>query len=214
MNDRDETVRAEAIVREIASSSDENFETMRGFLRDYVDDDYFVTSFTEVEDGASMWQHYGQEGYAIVFAAAELEASVDADFIRVSYQEEEFRHVVQQDIHRHMAYEENTKPAGPSPGVRKAGFKEAEWQGEAEWRLVAHRHIRCGATEGGDPFEVAPSRLGPRPYVELGFDRSCIVQVIAGPGPYLDERVRSAGWLLRRYGLPPCVEGSQSTLRP
>ena len=60
MNDRDETVRAEAIVREIASSSDENFETMRGFLRDYVDDDYFVTSFTEVEDGASMWQHYGQ----------------------------------------------------------------------------------------------------------------------------------------------------------
>lgn len=165
-----------------------------------------------------MWQHYGQDGYAIVFNRSQLEAALsnhDVELMKVVYDEGEFRRSLRQDLAASMTARDDGW-RGPSLSVRRAGLKGPEWGSEQEWRLVAHRHIRCGLGNGDeDRFSTAPSIFGPRPYVDLQLDDlSCISTVIAGPRLHAEERAESVGWLLRQHGLPPVVNESQSALRP
>lgn len=217
-NDRGETLRGTAALHEAiaAVATDDELSSMPDFLR--IDDDYFITCFTEVVDGASMWQHYGQEGCAVVFDREKLEAEMvgqDAELMKVVYDESVFRATLRRDLRTsfdqpHVAWQ------GPSFGVRHASLKAAEWSGEKEWRLVAGRHIRCGMGNGDElSFQTAASTFGLRPYVNPNIgDRSCISMVVAGPGVYREERAESARWLLLQHGLPPMVNESESTLRP
>lgn len=131
-NDRQEMLRGEAAVKEgiAAVVPDDELSAIGDLL--LIDDECFVTCFTEVADGASMWQHYGQEGYAVVFDRARLEAETsiqDAELMKVVYDETVFQKALRRDLQASLDSPDD-EWQGPSLALRHASLKGAEWSSE------------------------------------------------------------------------------------
>jgi hypothetical protein len=89
-----------------------------------------------------------------------------------------------------------------------ASVKDPVFSEEREWRiiLVGHRETE------GERFRI--TFLGPTPYIELGFPKEAIQEVVVGPGNYADVRQVGVRRLLDSYGCGEArVSGSLAPLR-
>ncbi len=176
----------------------------------YVDGATYVTCLSEAHDLLGQWRGYGQGGYAIGFTKTGLEAvttgkeAVSAQLRKVTYGDT----AVDDTCDEILDYLRNRPPRG-HPGTHGyydavnfcmpllATVKHDAFKQEEEWRLILSRY---GV---GTPAQVKV-RTSPQltPFVELGFDGSCVAEIVIGPGGdvHSERAVRAA---LRANGYDP-----------
>jgi hypothetical protein len=171
----------------------------------------YLGCFCETRDLLSQWRGYGPHGgVALGFDAHLLARSDETLLIKVKYEPEEQRRIVEETL---AAYEEELTAAtgstddlaafhaNPKLGVALAllvvSFKHPKFAEEQEWRVV--------------PLTIPPIRIRIdegwiRPYVELSLRSTAVPvlplrEVTIGPGRHAELSGQSVKMLLEREGL-------------
>jgi hypothetical protein len=148
----------------------------------YIDGATYVACMSEEHDQLGQWRAYGQSGYSIGFRKEGLE-QVSAELRQVSYGDS----AINEFCNTVVDYFQRRPPTG-HPGTHGyfdalnfcvpllAALKHDAFKQEVEWRLTVSNYGRTAP-----PVKV---RTSPRliPYVELRFQRSCIAEIVIGPG--------------------------------
>ena len=178
----------------------------------YVDGATYVACLSQDHDQLGQWRGYGQGGYSIGFTRAGLEKM-----------SAELRKMVYGDARRDDTCDEiieylRNRPSRGHPGThgyydavnfcmpRLATVKHDAFKQEEEWRLIVSNY---GV---GTPTKVKV-RTSPRltPYIELGFEESCIAEIVVGPGGDSDSE-RAVRAALRSHNFDPdAVQVAHST---
>jgi hypothetical protein len=176
----------------------------RQFHPAYMDETTYVACLSEEYDDLGQWRAYGKRGYAIGLTREGLTRAAPPSLGQVKYGE-----AAVSDFCENVMSHLKTRPVGAHPGTygyfetvnhllpQLALIKhDAFWQ-EREWRLVV------SPQQGRDRPQVkvrVASQLVP--YVECGFEPSCVAEIVIGPGGDFHTE-RAVRMLLRAKGYNP-----------
>jgi len=193
------------IVRSALDALEKFVAADRGFHPAYIDSATYVACLSESHDDLGQWRGYGQHGYAIGFAKDGLRDRAPL-LGQVEYGEAAVNGLCDRIMSRF-----ETRQLGAHPGTygyfeavsdvmpQLALVKDDAFKQEREWRLVV------------SPQPVDPPQVKTRvkssaltPYIEIPFDKSCVVEVVIGPGGDFHAE-RAVRMLLRENGYDPDV---------
>lgn len=169
----------------------------------YVDGTTYVACLSEERDDLGQWRGYGQAGFAIGFLRHQLAHS--APVLRpVDYGEQAIDRLCN-ELLRHFDDRDVSGLDGCDYGcegyIEAVSFclpqialvKHEAFKQEKEWRLVVpHYNLKY------DEVKVRPGTQGVVPYVELGFPREAVAEIVIGPGGDFHS-VRAARALLAQH---------------
>jgi hypothetical protein len=165
----------------------------------------FIVCFCTDGDLLSQWRGYGSDqGYSLGFSVNKLRKLDIDSVVPVSYGlinpaiyfknelDDASRFTAHPGI---QAYETSRFFLPRIASIKHPGFRE-----EKEWRILKQYHA-YEFSEENNPKHInfRPSKMGPIPYLPIPFMESCLREIVIGPGPNTEMRVKSIGLMLRHY---------------
>jgi hypothetical protein len=175
----------------------------RKFHPGYIDSATYVACLSEEHDDLGQWRGYGRQGYAVGFTRDGLSEAAPL-LGQVRYGDTAVGDLCD-SVTRHF----ETRGVGAHPGTygyfetvnylmpELALVKHDAFQAEHEWRLVISPR-----PEKPPAARVRMTASGLTPYVECAFERSCVVEIVIGPGGSFHSE-RAVRMLLRTNGYNP-----------
>jgi hypothetical protein len=169
----------------------------------YIDSATYVACLTEQHDDLGQWRGYGKQGYALGLTRDELKG-VAPLLGQVKYGD-----AAVNDLCDNVLRYFDSRQVGAHPGTygyfdavrylmpELALVKHDAFEAEREWRLVVSPNPERPPVVG-----VRVRSAGLTPYVECAFARSCVAEIVIGPGGSFHSE-RAVRMLLRANGYNP-----------
>lgn len=187
-------------------------------------DEFFVTSFTDLEDDLGMWRGYGNGGYSIGLRTDPLRQYLTALHVspgilgRVQYETEPIERATAQVMK--AAHDGSPTVEAAHANAVALFYKSPEWEIEREIRWAGIRH----GHDAPEPALIRPGRYGLARYLEIPdtarpYLEGILDSITVGPGPFQTESLESLKRLKQdltfyfRVGQRPDVRASEISAR-
>lgn len=166
----------------------------------------FIISFSKNDDNLPMWNTYGANGLGVAIGIKKVSFGEHyTDWSCCSYTEEYFRWFMQNyiiKIYEHLSYDSNRKWTLGNVKIFNqlnsllSSLKHNAYEYENEWRLIQ------SLQKNSDLKEIKYQEVNGllKPYIERGFEKSVLKEIVIGPCANLDLAKQSLSALLEQKG--------------